>query len=218
MAITAQDIVGRIQKQLGSGWKESEVDIFMTGKPDTEVTGVVTTFAPSLEVLHKAVAGKKNLIISRESPYWTRSNAPGGGNGSSGLPSSWPGNTGGGPRREQNMEGDATFRAKRDYIAANNLVIYRLFANWNAQTEDMQLKGLAKALGWDKHYKPSGGQPWAKNNGFFELPPATLKETALHIKKTLGMQSIRIGGKADTMVHKAALGHGMYWIRDMQAT
>ena len=38
----------------------------------------MTTFAPSLEVLRKAVAAGKNMIISRESPFWARGTNPGG--------------------------------------------------------------------------------------------------------------------------------------------
>ncbi|MGH7192349.1 MAG: Nif3-like dinuclear metal center hexameric protein, partial [Candidatus Saccharimonadales bacterium] len=65
MAISAQEIVGRMQQKLGSGWKDASIDTFLAGNPDTEVTGVVTTFAPSLEVLHKAVASGHNMVISR---------------------------------------------------------------------------------------------------------------------------------------------------------
>ncbi len=71
-------------------------------------------------------------------------------------------------------------------------------------------------MGWEKYYKPSGGVPWGTNNGFFEIPPATLKATAQSIKKTLKMKSIRVGGNPDTVVHKAALSHGMYWLPDVQ--
>lgn len=217
MAITGQDVIGRIQKKLAASWTSTNADAIIAGNGDTEVKGIVTTYAPSLEVLHKAVASGKNMIISRESPYWARSNAPGGGTTLSGLPGTWTN----GPDLSIKPDppppaNDPVYRAKSDYIVANKLIVYRLFANWNAQGEDMQLKGLAKALGWEKHYKPSGGKPWARNNGFFELPPATLKETAQNIKKTLKMKSIRIGGDPNTVVHKAALSHGMYWLTDMQ--
>ena len=200
MAITAQAIVERMQQKIGAGWKNPSVDTFLAGRPDGEVKGIVTTFAPSIEVLRKAVAGGKNLIISRESPYWARPARPGAGAGR-GAPST---------------DNDPIYRIKRDYIAANNLVVYRFFENWNARQPDAQLQGLAKALGWEKYYKPSGGVPWGTNNGFFEIPPATLKATAQGIKKTLKMKSIRCGGDPDITVHKAALSHGMYYLPDMR--
>ena len=216
MSITAQAVVDRIQRKFGPGWMPTPVDAFMAGDPGIEVKGIVTTYAPSLEVLRKAVANGSNLIIGRESPYWARTNAWGGGTQFQGLPSNWTNGQNFERQEPGAPESDPTFIAKRDYIAANNLAVYRFFANWNAQTVDYQLRGLAKALGWEKHYKPSGGVPWGHNNGFFELQPATLKETAQNIKKTLNTKSIRIGGDPDTLVHKAALSHGMYWLPDLQ--
>jgi hypothetical protein len=103
-----------------------------------------------------------------------------------------------------------------DYIASNNLILYRFFDNWNTRQPDAQLQGLASALGWKKYYKPSGGQPCATNNGFFAIPPSTLKETAQSIKRTLKMKSIRVGGDPDIRVTKAALSHGLYWLADLQ--
>jgi putative NIF3 family GTP cyclohydrolase 1 type 2 len=188
-----------MQQKVGSGWKNQSADSFMAGNKDVEVKGIVTTFAPSLEVLRKAAAGGKNMIISRESPYWARP-AAGGRAGRGAAP----------------MDGDPIYKMKRDFIASNNLVVYRFFDNWNARQPDAQLQGLAKALGWEKYYKPSGGVPWGTNNGFFEIPPATLKATAQTIKKQLKMKSIRCGGDPNITVHKAALSHGMYHLPDLR--
>lgn len=214
MAISAQEIVRRMRQKMGTDWKDSSVDTFLAGNPDTEVTGVVTTFAPSLEILHKAVSSRRNMVISRESPFWARDAAqlrPGTG----GL---GPGGAAGGAagRGPASMDNDPIYRAKRDYIAANNLILYRFFDNWSARQPDAQLQGLAKALGWEKFYKPSGGQPWATNNGFFAIPPASLKETAQTVKKTLKMKSIRVGGDPNIRITKAALSHGLYWLSDIQ--
>ncbi len=121
MAITAQVIVDRMQQKLGSGWKDSPVDTFLAGNSGSEVKGIVTTYAPSLEVLRKAVASGTNMIISRESPFWARTSGPGGGTQFTGLPGTWPGGPSFAGRGAQPMDGDPTYRAKRDYIAANNL-------------------------------------------------------------------------------------------------
>ena len=102
MAITAQAIVDRIQRKLGSGWKDSPVDTFLAGNRDSEVKGIVTTYAPSLEVLREAVAAGKNMIITHEPTFWTDSDvvepgAPSGGTKCdaacdvSGLPREIPG-------------------------------------------------------------------------------------------------------------------------------
>jgi putative NIF3 family GTP cyclohydrolase 1 type 2 len=231
MAITAQAIVKRIQQKLGTGWRDSSVDTFVAGNPDGEVKGVVTTYAPSLEVLHKAVAAGKNMIISLENPYYTRPAAltPGGTSptgdqeGPPGYhpvpPAAAAGGRGGrgGGRGGEGGDTDPLIKEKRDYIAANNIVVYRLFENWTARQPDPQLGALIKALGWEKNYKPTEGVPWAaRHAAFMAVPPATLKATAQNIKKTLKSGTIRIIGEPDTRVSKAAVSHGISLLVDLE--
>lgn len=207
MGFTAQNVIDRIQRQL-PGWKSPSVDAFLAGKPDTDVKGIATSFAPSLEVLHKAVAGGKNFIISREAPYWARNTPPG---------AAGRGGGGGGRGPAANAMADhPTYKAKQDYIAANNLVVYRFYDNWNARQPDPQVQALARALGWDKSVKASGGAPVSPSSGFFTIPPATLKETAQSLKKTLKIKNIRCGGDPNIKVSKAALYPGLCPFPDMQ--
>ena len=234
MTITAQAIVDRIQQKLGSGWRDTSVDTFLAGNRDSEVKGIVTTYAPSMEVLHKAVAAGKNMIISRESPFWSRPNSltpsgTGPGGAQQGPPgfqttvraAAGAGGRGGaeagGPGRGPSMDNDPVYTAKRDYIAANNLIVYRFFENWNARQPDPQLLGLLKALGWDKNYRPPEGVPWAtRNAAFVTIPPSTLKEAAQNIKKTLKSKTIRVVGEPETRVSKAAVSHGISLLVDLE--
>lgn len=226
MSITAQAVIDRMRLACGTGWRTSEVDAVITGKPETDVRGVATCFAPSLEVLHKAVAAGKNMIVSLESPFWTRPAAltPGGTSptgdqegppGYRPLPAA-PGGGGGGAAASQ--DSDALFREKRDYIAANNLIIYRFTQNWNARQPDPQLGALVKALGYDRGYRPTDGVPWAaRGAAFVAIPPATLKTTAQSIKKTLKLGGgLRIVGNADTRVTKAAVKPGIALLVDVE--
>jgi putative NIF3 family GTP cyclohydrolase 1 type 2 len=227
MSITAQAVVGRIQQKLGSGWKDSPSDAFLAGKPESEVKGIVTTYSPSIEILEKVVASGKNMIISRESPFYTRGRQTRGTGGSffdeGGIPA------GGGPawrtgpapsgfqgQNQESIKTDPVYKKKEEYIAANNLIVYRLFDNWNARVPNGQVQGLAKALGWEKSYKQGSGAPWSMLNGTFAVPSGTLKETATAVKKKLGLTSIRVAGKPDAQVSRAALVPGMAWLWDMQ--
>jgi putative NIF3 family GTP cyclohydrolase 1 type 2 len=123
--ITAQDIVARIGKKVAAPKPERSADGFAAGDPSTPITGIATTFVPTLDVLHRAAAANKNLIVTRESPYWSRN-----------------------PRQ---LAHDATFALKQEFITSHKLVIYRLRESRDARTPDAQLAGLAKALGWDGH-------------------------------------------------------------------
>ena len=82
------------------------------------------------------------------------------------------------------MERDPVYRAKREYIAANNIIVYRFFESWSARQPDPQLGALVRALGREKNYKPAEGVPWATNHAsFVPIPPATLRTTAHYVKK-----------------------------------
>lgn len=223
MPITAQTVVDRIRQRCGAGWRESEIDAFVTGRPETEVRGIATTYAPSLEVLHKAVAQGRNMIVSLESPFWMRPAAliPGT-TDPTGLQDGPPGYRA--PPRAPvattappSQEGDALFRQKRDYIAAQGLVIYRFIENWTARQPDPQLGALVTALGWEKAYRPATGVPWAtRGAAFVDIPPTTLKAAAQAIKKSQKIGAIRIVGAPDTRVTKAAVKPGIALLADLE--
>jgi putative NIF3 family GTP cyclohydrolase 1 type 2 len=71
-ALTAQDIVDRVKKNIGVDWGEDGVDTFKAGDPSTVVTGVVTTSMATLEVLQKAVRAGANFIITAAPTFYSR--------------------------------------------------------------------------------------------------------------------------------------------------
>ena len=60
-AVTAQEIVDRVKKNVGVDWSSDDVDTFKAGDPSTVVTGVVTTSMATLDVLQKAVQAGANF-------------------------------------------------------------------------------------------------------------------------------------------------------------
>jgi putative NIF3 family GTP cyclohydrolase 1 type 2 len=224
MSIVAQTVVDRMRQQCGVGWRTYEVDGFLAGQPEAEVRGIVTTYAPSLEVLHKAVAAGRNMIISLESPFWSRPAAlvPGG-TSPTGLQEGPPGYrpepapAGGGGGGGAIGSADPLYALKRDYIAANNLILYRFVENWTARQPDPALGALIKTLGWERTYQPAQGAPWAtRNAAFVDIAPSTLRATAQHIKRTLKIGAIRIIGDPETRVRRAAVSHGIALLVDLE--
>jgi hypothetical protein len=200
MAVTAQQVYDRIKWNIGSDIRDWQGDVFLAGDPNTVVTGIMTTFQPNVNVLRQGVVSSKNLFIVRESPYWTR-----------------PGRQGSGQPTQAELDANATYKLKRDFITANKVVVLRLRQTWDARVPDGQLVGLAKALGWDKYYKPAVGQrPWATENAFFQPPPSTLKATAQYVKKSLGLNSIRVAGDPNQPITKVALYHGIGGIPEVR--
>jgi len=78
--VTAQQIVDRVEMNIGIEWGSDDVDTFKVGDPSTIVTGVVTTSMATLDVLQKAVQAGANFVITAAPTFYSRADAstPGG--------------------------------------------------------------------------------------------------------------------------------------------
>src|SRR5262245_26835447 len=71
-AVTAQEIIDRVKKNIGVEWTGGDVDTFKAGDPSTAVTGVVTTSMATLSVLQQAVLLGANLVITAAPTFYSR--------------------------------------------------------------------------------------------------------------------------------------------------
>lgn len=110
-----QEIVDRLKKS-GAG------ATLHTGKSEAEVAGIAVTYTPSLDVLRKAVATGKNLIVSREGPFWAQ--------------------------KPETLSANPTYISKREFIDTNRLAILQLREPPAGQGMDLHQQALADALGW----------------------------------------------------------------------
>jgi putative NIF3 family GTP cyclohydrolase 1 type 2 len=113
------------------------------GDPNMEVTAVAVCYAPTLEFLRRAAAEQRNLIIAREHPFYLH----GGVNYSyttEGL--------------ETALQGDPVVQAKRDFIAAHKLMVYRYGAAWDQFRPGAQSAALARALGLEPIARPTSNR------------------------------------------------------------
>ncbi len=208
--ITAQQLLERIQKNVGVPWQSQRSDGFsdgiLMGAAVTTVTGVVTTFTPTLEVLRKAAESGKNIVICREAPLYSRGER---------APLFW--RNGPAPSKEL-LDNDAVCRAKQEFISQNNLVIIRLVDNWDAKENDAQLQGLARALGWEHfHLVPKNGTPaYHPHNVYFSLPKTSLNGLTENTKEKLKVQCPRVIGDPASSVQKVALTHGLLLVADAE--
>jgi hypothetical protein len=197
MAIKAQQVVDRIRAQAGAS---GNTDAFVAGMPDLTVTGIATTWSPTMDVLRKAVAQKRNLVLSLESAYWSRS-APGAGPA----------------LKEEAFTNDPTYKIKHSFIQENNLAIYRIRDTWTSRSDDGQLRGLAKALNWDKYYRPAAGTaPWSRGNHLFSVPGTSFGTLVADMKRQLKARAIRCLGDPKIRVAEPALTHGYFLVPDLE--
>ncbi len=208
--ITAQQLLERIQKNVGVPWQSQRSDGFsdgiLMGAAETTVTGVVTACTPTLEVLRKAAASGKNIVICREAPFYSHGER---------APLFW--RNGPAPPKEL-LDNDAVCRAKQEFISQKNLVIIRLVDNWDARENDGQLQGLARELGWERfHVAPKNGTPpYHPHNVYFSLPKTSLNGLAENTKEKLKSQCPRVAGHPASSVQKVALTHGLLLVADAE--
>jgi putative NIF3 family GTP cyclohydrolase 1 type 2 len=125
--LTAGQVVDRIKQNLGVPWRDGPTDTFKTGDASTPITGIATTVMSTFEVIKKAAAAKKNLVITHEPTFWTGND---------------------------NVEGfvkDGVYQQKLQFIRDNNIVVWRFHDNLHARQPDMTSVGLAQAIGWEKY-------------------------------------------------------------------
>ena len=123
-ALTAAQVIERVEAATKAKLPASTVDTFKAGDPGTVVTGIVTTFTPSMEVLRRAVAENKNLIITHEPTFYNH-------------------------RDEATLfENDAVYKEKFAYINAHTLVVWRFHDGWHARRPDGIEEGFVEAVGW----------------------------------------------------------------------
>jgi putative NIF3 family GTP cyclohydrolase 1 type 2 len=128
--MTAQSVIQRIIAATGATPPPNTVDTIKAGDPDTRVTGIVTTFLDTWQVLEKAVADHKNLIITHEPTFYNH-------------------------RDDMTMLGNDPVQAQKlAYIKEHHLVVWRFHDTWHLRRPDGILEGVIDEFGW-KPYQSS---------------------------------------------------------------
>src|SRR5579875_1078401 len=174
--ITARQIIERIQKTVGVPWTTPTVDTFKAGDPDTPVTGVAVTMMATYDVLERAAAAGKNLIITHEPTFYNHLDST----------------------AALEKQNDAVLAAKQAFIREHNLVIWRFHDHWHAHKPDGILLGMTHALGWDQFQ--SAEQP-----NLFVLPEISLNALAASAKTKLNIHVVRIVGDPNLRLTKVAM-------------
>jgi putative NIF3 family GTP cyclohydrolase 1 type 2 len=209
--MTVLDLLDQIQTHLGVPWQSQRAGGFsdgvLAGDPYAAVTGVVTCFTPTVDVLRHAISSGHNTVICRESPFYSRGEQ---------QPIAY--RSGAMPAKEL-LNSDSVYQAKMALINTNSLIIVRFVDNWDARKTDGQLAGLVKAIHWDQYHLAVKGDKnfYRPGNNFFNIPPVTIGALAKELKQSLNAHTIRVIGREDSRVQKAAILHGLVLVPDLQA-
>jgi putative NIF3 family GTP cyclohydrolase 1 type 2 len=178
--LTASAAIARIVKATGTTLPPNTVDTIKAGDPATVVTGIATTFTPTMDVLRKAVAAGDNLIVTHEPTFYNHLDA----------------NT--------LFANDPVYKEKLAYIQAHHLVIWRFHDTWHLRQPDGIAEGFVAQAGWEKYEKP--GPPADK--GFFTLPQTTVLALAKDLQRRFHARIFRIIGDPNMRVTQVAYAPG----------
>jgi len=129
--ITAAQVIDRIKKNVGVTWRDETVDNLIAGNPETPVTGIATTMMATLDVIERAAAAGKNLVITHEPTFYLHQD------------------------RTEPLAEDATYQFKADFIRKHGMVVFRFHDHWHAHHPDGIALGMARELGWESNADPA---------------------------------------------------------------
>ena len=173
----AQEIINKIiTDSCGNFRLDKTADILISGSPDTDVSGIVTTFMATIEVIRKAIKHGANMIITHEPTFYT------------------------GHDTTQWLEDDPVFKEKMKLINDNGIVIWRYHDYMHMAKPDRIYEGLYKQLGWELIKKDTRDDPWN-----VEIEETTVGALAKSLKEKLHMETIQIVGKLEDPVKKICI-------------
>jgi putative NIF3 family GTP cyclohydrolase 1 type 2 len=154
---TAGQVIERIKANVGIPWRAQTVDNIIAGNAQVPVKGIATTMMATLDVLRRAAASGKNMVITHESTFFSHQD------------------------RTEQIQQDPTYLFKLDFLNRNNMVVFHFHDHWHGRRPDGIATGMMRELGWEKYADPQNPRLFR----FPEIPLARFArelETKLKIR------------------------------------
>ena len=177
-ALTVGQVIDIILKEIPGAPFATTVDQLRSGAIDQEVTGIVTTMFPTIEVIKKTAQAKANFIIAHETPFYNNADE-----------TDW-------------LQQDDAYRYKIDLLKEHKIAIWRFHDYWHAHKPDGIIMGNLIKLGWEKYY--DGATPRLLTLP----KPMSVKSIASLAKQKLGIASVRVVGNLNQVCSRIYLAFG----------
>ncbi len=175
---------------LGHPMSTARWEGFCAGDTHWPVRSAVVCYAPTLEMLRRAAAEGKSLLITREHPFYMHG----------GL--NYPYLTEG---LEAALASDPVVEAKCSIVSASRIAIYRMGAAWDNFRPQAQSTALARTLG----LTPIVRQPSPRSRGVIcDTPRTALASLAAAAYEKLKARAPRIVGDPRATVTRVAVLSG----------
>ena len=181
--MTAREVVELIKKNAATPWNErSTRDTFKAGNPDVTVKGIATTMMVTFDMLKRANAADLNMVITHEDTFWND------------------------PDNTKDLTGNPLYKLKTEYIAKNNMVVWRDHDNMHASTPDYTVVGELRSAGIQAG--PGSSEHVSMRPGILTIPETTFGELVAQVKRSSGARAIRCVGDPQAKVSKILVGPG----------
>jgi putative NIF3 family GTP cyclohydrolase 1 type 2 len=162
--LTVKQVIDTILKEVPGAPFAKTVDQLVSGSMGQEVTGIVTTMFPTIEVIEKAAKAGANFIIAHETPFYNNQDE-----------TEW-------------LQQDDAYRYKVELLNKHKIAIWRFHDYWHAHKPDGIIMGNLIKLGWEAYYDAANPRIVTLPK------PVPLKSIVALTKEKLGIPTVRLVG------------------------
>lgn len=128
--LTIQQVIDRIMARIPGDTTGETVDTVKIGDAGQRVSGIVTTFMATVEVIERAAWLGANLIITHEPTFYNHEDR-----------TAW-------------LRDDPVYRYKKALLEKHRIVVWRFHDYWHQHRPDGILTGFLQAIGWEDYLDP----------------------------------------------------------------
>ncbi len=133
-ALTARQVIDRVKSNVGIPWRAQTVDNIIAGSEETPVNGIATTMMATLDVVQRAAAAGRNMVITHEPTFYSHQDTT------------------------ATLKNDATYQFKLDFLNKHEMVVFHFHDHWHARRPDGIATGMVRELGWEKNVDPQNAR------------------------------------------------------------
>lgn len=176
--LTAGQVVDRIKRQVGIPWMSQTVDVLTTGDNNTPVTGIASTMMATMDVVQRAAAERKNMIVSHETAFYLQQD------------------------QTDDIKDNSVLLEKKEFVRKNNIAIFRFHDHWHRMHPDGIAAGMVRQLGWEKNITDP------QNPTRLIFPGPSLAKFAQGMQGRLKARTMRVVGDPNLPVRRVVTSWG----------
>lgn len=161
---TVKQVIDVILKEIPNAPFPKTVDQLRSGSMDQEVTGIVTTMFPTIEVIERTAKAGANFIIAHETPFYNNQDE-----------TDW-------------LQQDDAYRYKIGLLDKYKIAIWRFHDYWHSHKPDGIIMGNLIKLGWEEYFDANTPRLLTLPTAM------SLKSIVSHAKERLHIPSVRVVG------------------------